>query len=102
MWGLLARLPDTSWVPRHVHFLPACTRRGVRKNVGSANRVPIRGDIHVLVVGDPGLGKSQLLQVGGLYICWVAGSLGGVSGSGCLLGRASCYSYYVGAWVTAG
>ena len=28
-----------------------------------ANRVPTRGDIHVMLVGDPGLGKSQLLQV---------------------------------------
>jgi hypothetical protein len=24
--------------------------------------VPIRGDLHVLVVGDPGLGKSQMLK----------------------------------------
>lgn len=32
------------------------------RNVGSANRVPVRGDIHVLVVGDPGMGKSQMLQ----------------------------------------
>ncbi len=36
---------------------------GVRKE-GGPNRVPTRGDVHVLVVGDPGLGKSQLLQVG--------------------------------------
>lgn len=36
---------------------------GVRKNVGAVDAVPIRGDIHVLMCGDPGLGKSQLLQV---------------------------------------
>ena len=24
--------------------------------------VPVRGDLHILIVGDPGLGKSQMLQ----------------------------------------
>jgi len=35
---------------------------GVRKGVAERDSVPVRGDIHVLVCGDPGLGKSQLLQ----------------------------------------
>ncbi|XP_040905949.1 DNA helicase MCM8 [Toxotes jaculatrix] len=39
------------------------------------NSVPVRGDVHILMVGDPGLGKSQMLQAvcnvapRGIYIC---------------------------------
>lgn len=36
---------------------------GCQKYVDDKNRIPIRGDPHMLVVGDPGLGKSQMLQV---------------------------------------
>ncbi|KAL5711249.1 DNA helicase [Ranunculus cassubicifolius] len=48
---------------------------GVRKHSMDQNKVPVRGDIHVIVVGDPGLGKSQLLQAAaavsprGIYVC---------------------------------
>ncbi|GAB5569405.1 DNA helicase MCM8 isoform X2 [Prionailurus iriomotensis] len=35
---------------------------GSQKYADDKNRIPIRGDPHVLVVGDPGLGKSQMLQ----------------------------------------
>lgn len=36
---------------------------GCQKYVDDKNRIPIRGDPHMLIVGDPGLGKSQMLQV---------------------------------------
>lgn len=48
---------------------------GVQKHVMDKNKVPVRGTIHLIIVGDPGLGKSQLLQAAssvaprGLYVC---------------------------------
>ncbi|KAM6164744.1 DNA helicase MCM8 isoform 3-T3 [Rhynchocyon petersi] len=48
---------------------------GSQKFADDKNRIPIRGDPHVLVVGDPGLGKSQMLQAvcnvapRGVYVC---------------------------------
>jgi DNA replicative helicase MCM subunit Mcm2 (Cdc46/Mcm family) len=30
------------------------------QNVGVRDKSPLRGDIHVLIVGDPGLGKVRL------------------------------------------
>ncbi|URD79669.1 ATPase family associated with various cellular activities (AAA) [Musa troglodytarum] len=48
---------------------------GVQKHSVDQNKVPVRGDIHVIIVGDPGLGKSQLLQAAaavsprGIYVC---------------------------------
>ena len=41
---------------------------GSQKYADDENRIPIRGDPHVLVVGDPGLGKSQMLQVGNNHL----------------------------------
>ncbi|XP_063774666.1 DNA helicase MCM8 isoform X2 [Pseudophryne corroboree] len=48
---------------------------GCQKFVDDKNRIPVRGDPHILVVGDPGLGKSQMLQAvcnvapRGIYVC---------------------------------
>ncbi|CAI9098081.1 OLC1v1034660C1 [Oldenlandia corymbosa var. corymbosa] len=48
---------------------------GVQKHSMDQNKVPVRGDIHVIIVGDPGMGKSQLLQAAasvcprGIYVC---------------------------------
>eukprot|EP01133_Synstelium_polycarpum_P015356 gene15356-18215_t len=35
---------------------------GNPRNTADRNKLPIRGDPHVLIVGDPGLGKSQMLK----------------------------------------
>ncbi|KAK2192938.1 hypothetical protein NP493_20g08058 [Ridgeia piscesae] len=35
---------------------------GTHRFANDKNRIPVRGDPHILVVGDPGLGKSQMLQ----------------------------------------
>uniref|UniRef100_A0A671V2G3 DNA helicase MCM8 n=1 Tax=Sparus aurata TaxID=8175 RepID=A0A671V2G3_SPAAU len=48
---------------------------GGRQKHTDKNSVPVRGDPHILIVGDPGLGKSQMLQAvcnvapRGIYVC---------------------------------
>ncbi|CAK6978148.1 DNA helicase MCM8 [Scomber scombrus] len=48
---------------------------GGRQKHVDKNSVPVRGDPHILMVGDPGMGKSQMLQAvcnvapRGIYVC---------------------------------
>ena len=48
---------------------------GVQKWAADKDRIAVRGDTHCLIVGDPGLGKSQMLQAvasispRGVYVC---------------------------------
>ena len=52
---------------------------------GGPNQVAIRGDPHVLIVGDPGLGKSQMLRAAaavhprGVYVCGNTASKSGLT-----------------------
>ncbi|XP_077169313.1 DNA helicase MCM8 isoform X2 [Paroedura picta] len=58
---------------------------GCQKYVDDKNRIPVRGDPHILVVGDPGLGKSQMLQAvcsiapRGVYVCGNATTTAGLT-----------------------
>lgn len=58
---------------------------GVPKFQDDSNRIAIRGDPHVLIVGDPGLGKSQMLQAvssispRGVYVCGSYSSSSGLT-----------------------
>jgi DNA helicase MCM8 len=61
---------------------------GTKKNAESkSGKVPLRGDIHVLMVGDPGMGKSQLLQAvsktapHGIYVTGNISSAAGLTAS---------------------
>ena len=48
---------------------------GTQRSSDKINNLSIRGDPHILLVGDPGLGKSQMLQAAssvaprGVYVC---------------------------------
>lgn len=59
--------------------------REVPSAPSAKDAVPVRGDVHVLLVGDPGLGKSQLLQAAAaaapraVYVCGSATSSAGLT-----------------------
>ncbi|KAJ0088164.1 hypothetical protein Patl1_32036 [Pistacia atlantica] len=80
---------------------------GVRKYSTDRNKVPVRGDIHVIIVGDPGLGKSQLLQAAaavsprGIYVCGNATTKAGLTVAVVKDSMTSDYAFEAGAMVLA-
>ncbi|MCL7036690.1 hypothetical protein MKW94_027520 [Papaver nudicaule] len=80
---------------------------GVRKHVMDQNKVPVRGDIHIIVVGDPGLGKSQLLQAAaavsprGIYVCGNGTTNAGLTVAVVKDHMTSDYAFEAGAMVLA-
>ncbi|CAF3364063.1 unnamed protein product [Rotaria sp. Silwood1] len=58
---------------------------GLVRNEDGASHIPIRSDPHVLIVGDPGLGKSQLLHAcvsvapRGVYVCGTSSTQSGLT-----------------------
>ncbi|KAJ4841385.1 DNA replication licensing factor mcm8 [Turnera subulata] len=80
---------------------------GVRKHSMDQNKVPVRGDIHVIIVGDPGLGKSQLLQAAaavsprGIYVCGNATTNAGLTVAVVKDPVTSDYAFEAGAMVIA-
>ncbi|XP_037494357.1 probable DNA helicase MCM8 isoform X6 [Jatropha curcas] len=80
---------------------------GVRKHSMDQNKVPVRGDIHVIIVGDPGLGKSQLLQAAaavsprGIYVCGNGTTNAGLTVAVVKDSMTSDYAFEAGAMVLA-
>ncbi|XP_077216174.1 minichromosome maintenance 8 isoform X2 [Tasmannia lanceolata] len=80
---------------------------GVQKHSMDQNKVPVRGDIHIIVVGDPGLGKSQLLQAAasvsprGIYVCGNGTTNAGLTVAVVKDSMTSDYAFEAGAMVLA-
>ncbi|NXV06002.1 MCM8 helicase, partial [Cettia cetti] len=78
---------------------------GCQKFVDDKNRIPVRGDPHVLVVGDPGLGKSQMLQAvcniapRGVYVCGNTSTSSGLTVTLCRDGTSGDFALEAGALV---
>ncbi|TDH01569.1 hypothetical protein EPR50_G00181570, partial [Perca flavescens] len=79
---------------------------GRQKHTGK-NSVPVRGDPHILMVGDPGLGKSQMLQAvcnvapRGIYVCGNSTSTTGLTVSLCRDAGTGDFALEAGALVLA-
>lgn len=78
---------------------------GTQRYLNDKNRIPVRGNPHILVVGDPGLGKSQMLQAvsnvapRGVYVCGNATSTSGLTVTLTKEGSSGDYSLEAGALV---
>ncbi|OXB68339.1 hypothetical protein ASZ78_015279, partial [Callipepla squamata] len=80
---------------------------GCQKFLDDKNRIAVRGDPHVLVVGDPGLGKSQMLQAvcnvapRGVYVCGNTSTSSGLTVTLCRDGASGDFALEAGALVLA-
>eukprot|EP00457_Paulinella_chromatophora_P001820 gb/GEZN01001822.1/.p1 GENE.gb/GEZN01001822.1/~~gb/GEZN01001822.1/.p1 ORF type:complete len:773 (+),score=94.11 gb/GEZN01001822.1/:218-2536(+) len=80
---------------------------GRQKFAGDRNKLSIRGDPHVLIVGDPGLGKSQMLRAvsrlapRGVYVCGNTTTNSGLTVTLVREGRSGDYALEAGALVLA-
>ncbi|XP_071080734.1 DNA helicase MCM8-like [Haliotis cracherodii] len=80
---------------------------GGQKYTNDKNRIPVRGDPHILVVGDPGLGKSQMLQAvsniapRSVYVCGNTTTTSGLTVTLSKDGGSGDYALEAGALVLA-
>jgi DNA helicase MCM8 len=77
----------------------------VRKKLRGSGEVPVRGSIHCLLVGDPGLGKSQLLKAAsglaprGMYVSGRSVSKAGLTATVVKDAGTGGYAFEAGAMV---
>jgi DNA helicase MCM8 len=80
---------------------------GVRKQIDETGQISVRGDPHLLIVGDPGLGKSQMLKATanisprGIYVCGNTTTTSGLTVTMTRDGSGGDYSLEAGALVLA-
>ena len=78
---------------------------GVRKKLRGSGDVPVRGSIHCLLVGDPGLGKSQILKAAsglaprGMYVSGRSVSKAGLTATVVKDAGTGGYAFEAGAMV---
>jgi len=78
---------------------------GTQSHIDEKNSIPIRSDPHILVVGDPGLGKSQMLQAAcnaaprGVFVCGNTSTTSGLTVTLSREGSSGEYALEAGALV---